>query len=375
MRILHVVTGLNTGGAERTLVKLLTNFGGDFESSAVSLTTRGSVAAEIEMLGVPVHALGMQPKVSAVFAMLRLVALMKNLKPHIVQTWMYHADLLGALAARRAGVSAVVWNIRNNDLSPDKTKWTTRATAKLCALTSTILPKAIICCSASARAVHQQLGYDVNRVTLIHNGFDLDLFRPDKQHRADVRRELAIPTGAPLVGLVARFDPQKDHRSFFFASGLLHRSYPAVHFVLAGKGVDQNNSEIGRLVTEAGVGDVTRLLGERHDIPRLTAALDIASSSSWGESFPNVIGEAMACGVPCVVTNVGDSAFIVGDTGRVVPRGDARALAGAWEDLLSMSDTEREMLGASARARIAEKFNVREIVKRYERLYESLVRI
>lgn len=207
---------------------------------------------------------------------------------------------------------------------------------------------------------------------MIPNGFDLDAFRPDPESRLAVRRQLEIPEDSLLIGLVARFHPQKDHHNFVQAAGLLHRAMPQVHFLLCGEGITWENPVLGEWIDDAGVESWCHLLGRREDMPKLTAALDIASSSSFGESFPNVVGEAMACGVPCVVTDVGDCAILVGKTGIVVPPNDAGALASAWHQLLEMSHEERRRLGQLARQRIKNKFDLNLVVSRYEDLYKSL---
>jgi glycosyltransferase involved in cell wall biosynthesis len=187
-----------------------------------------------------------------------------------------------------------------------------------------------------------------------------------------VRAELGVGQDVPLIGLIGRFDPQKNHAGFFEATGLLHHYCPEVHFVLAGKDIHQNNNELMQAIHNAGVQGATHLLGIRSDIPRLMAALDVLASSSYGEAFPNVLGEAMACGVPCAVTDVGDSAYIVGDTGKVVASGDMAGLAEAIKCLLELPTEERHTLGVQARARIADNFEIGKVVRQYESFYEEL---
>jgi glycosyltransferase involved in cell wall biosynthesis len=190
-----------------------------------------------------------------------------------------------------------------------------------------------------------------------------------------VREELGISQEALLIGLVGRFDPQKDHRNFVEAAARLRTDCPQVHFLLCGDGVNWNNAELTGWIGEAGLRQQFHLLGRREDMPRLTAALDISStSSSYGEGFPNVIGEAMACGVACAITDVGDSAFIVGETGLVVPPRDPEALAQAWKKLIEMGPEGRQKLGETARKRILENFSLPDIVARYEALYKEVVR-
>ena len=338
----------------------------------ISLSTIGGVGKEIERIGVPIEALGMRPGFPDPLSLIRLTCRLKALRPDAVHTWMYHADLVGGLAARIARVPAISWAIRNADLSVDKTKRTTRAVVHVCAMLSSKIPDRIVSCSYAARDIHISLGYDATRFVVIPNGFDLSKFRPNPVARSQIRDELGIGSNDFLIGLVARFDPQKNHAGFFQAASIIHTKRPEVHFVLAGKGMERRNSQVAAWIREAGIGDVTHLLGLREDMPRLTAAFDLASSSSWGEGFSNTIGEAMACGVPCVVTAVGDSAYMVGDTGLVVAPGDAHGLAAAWERLLALRPEERQFLGDQARARVAENFALEAIVRQYEEFYEKL---
>ncbi len=373
MRLAHIITGLDTGGAERMLLRLGERLHPDFEQSVISLTGAGPVAEELRAAGVEVVALGMSPSRPNPLDLWRLTQLLQRWKPDVVQTWMYHADLVGGLAARLAGIRAVAWNIRNNDLSPEKTSPRTRALVGWLARLSGWLPARIVCCSEAARRTHVALGYADDRFQVIPNGFDLRRFSPNPEARAGVRAELGLPPEAPLIGLIARFDPQKNHAGFLAAAGSLHRQSPDVHFVLAGRDVVPGNRPLLEWANAAGVSAVIHLLGERQDIPRLTASLDLATLASWGEAFPNVLGEAMACGVPCVATDAGDAALIIGDCGRVVPREDMTALAAAWLELLELPATQREALGNAARERIARHFNLDGIADRYAALYRAMV--
>lgn len=374
MRIIHVITGLDTGGAESSLHRLLSRIAPHFEPHVISLSTMGGTGYEIRRLGIPVESLGMKPGIPEPLTLVRLTRRLMALKPNVVHTWMYHADLVGGIAAHLARVPAVAWSIRNSDLSINKTKWTTRMVVRACALLSRRIPDRIVSCSSAARDIHIALGYDETRFIVIPNGFDLNRFRPDPVAFSQVRDELNIPVNTFVIGLVARFDPLKNHEGFFEAAGILHAKRPDVHFVLAGKGIEITNPRVAAWVRKMNIEGVTHLLGLREDIPRLTAAFDLATSSSWGEAFSNTVGEAMACAVPCVVTDVGDSAYTVGDTGLTVAPGDICGLAVAWEKLLGLSGEERRALGARARARVAENFSLETVVRRYEEFYEQLVR-
>lgn len=377
MKLVIVITGLNTGGAEIMLLKVLERLDSRFSLHVISLTDIGAVGLRIQALGIPVEAVGMQQGwVPSPMACARLVRLIKRRKPDVVHTWMYHADLLGGLAARIAGVPAAGWAIRSGTLSPMTSPWSTIAVVRACALVSRWIPNRILCCSEVARQVHVDLGYAADKMVVVPNGFDLSQFKPDAAARADVRSEFGVSPDTKVVGLICRFDPQKNHLGFVEAAGLLHQKMPDVHFLMAGKEIEENNVALMKAMRKAGIGGATHLLGLRSDIPRLMAALDVlASSSSYGEAFPNVLGEAMACGVPCAVTDVGDSAYIVDDTGRVVQPGDMPGLAKEMEALLTLSSAERASLGQRALARVAEHFEIGHVVKKYEAFYDELFEI
>lgn len=375
MKVVFIITGLSTGGAQTMLLKLLERIDRTrFEPEVISLTTRGRIGPRIEALGLPVHALGMRPGRPNPIKFVCLVRLLRRSRPDAVNTWMYHADLLGGLAARIANIKALAWSIRNSDLSPDHSKRATLLTAKICACISGWLPRRILSCSGRARDIHIANGYDGGRMVLIPNGFDLSRFRPDAGMRDAVREELKLASGTLIAGLIARDDPQKNHAGFIEVAAQVHRTLPQVHFVLAGDGIDQNNKRLMALIDRMNLTGHVHLLGRRDDIPRLMASFDIlASSSSFGEAFPNVLGEAMACGVPCLVTDAGDSAEIVGDTGRIVACGDMDGLAGKLIELLQWPAAQRAQLGALARQRICDRYEISDVTRRYEEFYVQLV--
>jgi len=376
MKLAFIITGLSTGGAETMLYKLMQRIDRNrFEPHVISLTTLGEIGPRIEELGIPVHALGMRPGLPSPLKFVQLIGLLRQLRPDLVHTWMYHADLLGGMAARLAGIKAVAWCIRNSDLSDERSKLSTRIVMKACALASAWLPKYIVTCSSRAGAIHVAVGYRADKIVVMPNGFDLSRFQPIADARSLVRTELGLESSTQLIGLIARNDPQKNHRGFIEAAVKVQRALPQVHFVLAGSGVDSKNKTLAALIESAGLGEHFHLLGQRDDIPNLMASLDLlASSSSFGEAFPNVLGEAMACGVPCVVTDVGDSAEIVGDTGRVVTSGDMEGLAQFLIKLLSMPAEQRNHLGELARKRVRDYYEIGDVARRYEDFYVKLKR-
>lgn len=377
LSILYVITGLFRGGAELMLYRLLSRMDRTrFTPQVVSLLEHGPISRKIQALGIPVRSLGMKEGIPNPVVVLRLARWLRQDPPDMMQTWMYHADLVGGLAARLVGNIPVAWGIRHSDLSSETSSRLTHLTVKTCALLSHWLPDHIVCCSEAARQYHTAIGYAAEKMVVIPNGYDVETFRPDLVARASVRKVLGVSEDAPIIGMVARFDPQKDHRTFVRAAQLLHRDRPDAHFLLCGMEVTWENQELARWIDDAGLRTHCHLLGRRDDdIANVTAALDIASlSSSYGEGFPNVVSEAMCCGVPCVVTDVGDAALIVGQTGIVVPPRNPEALAAAWRTMLEMGCEGRRPMGIAARQRIRERFDIAEIAGRYEHLFEELAR-
>jgi glycosyltransferase involved in cell wall biosynthesis len=373
-RILHIITSLDVGGAQVSLLRLLSHLGDQFTSEVVSLTTENIIGKQIRELGIPVHALGLRPGVPDPRLVTRLAGVIRRFQPDLIQTWMYHADLSGGLAARIAGSPPVIWNIRHSLGNLRDLKSSTRLVVKACALASHCLPVKIICNAQAGLRSHAAVGYDIVKMLVIPNGFDLEEFHPDLHARLSVRHELGLPDETILIGLCGRFHPQKDHENFLQAAGILHRNNPEIRFVLWGKDVYLENTIFQQWISHYGLGECVHLLGPRTDSPRLNAALDIATlSAAFGEAFPNVVGEAMACEVPCVVTDVGDAALIVGDTGKVVPVRSASSLADAWEEMLIMPYQERILLGKNARKRMVEHFSLKKTTAAYAGLYQDII--
>ena len=374
MKIVHIISGLNTGGAEVMLRELLRQSPrSDFEAQVISLSNIGTVGKSIQGLGFKVSSLGMRAGVPDVGAVWRLSRRLKRLQPDVVQTWLYHGDLVGGLAARLAGIEAILWGIHISFLDGPQSKKSTLAVVKASALLSRYIPRSIVCCAQSALELHERMGYDARKMRVIPNGFDTREFAPDPSARTSVRDELELSPHTPLVGLIGRFHPQKDHANFLKAASIVARSDSQTHFVLVGQGSEWSNRELARPIENAGLKARFHLLGLRNDIPRLSAALDVlALSSAYGEAFPLVVGQAMACEIPCAVTDVGDSAALVGDTGRVVPPHDSQSLADAIRELLQLSPEERRTLGRAARCRIEERFSIESVAARYHALYREL---
>jgi glycosyltransferase involved in cell wall biosynthesis len=370
----HLITGLDVGGAELALARLV---GGlrqlGVQSVVISITRPGLVGDRIRAEGVRVVTLGVRRGAVAPHAILRLRRVLADLEPDVLQTWMYHADLLGTLSAPRRRRPALVWNVRASNVEMKHYRWLSRATRRACVWFSR-RPRVVVANSYAGVAFHEGLGYRPARWIVIPNGIDVAQFRPDPIARGAIRAELGIPPAATVLGLIARADPMKGHDVFLPAAAELLSSLPSLHVLLAGEGVRADAAPFAAWLDRLAPGERERvhLLGLREDMPAINAALDVACSvSRFGEGFPNAIAEAMACGVPVVSTDVGDAAHVVGESGFIVPPDDAPALAARCRDLLT-DRPRRCQLGQAARNRIERQFGYHRVVQAYERLYREL---
>jgi len=375
LRVLHVITGLGQGGAESVLARLATCPASGVRHIVVSLTDEGLYGATLREAGVDVYALHMprgRPTLGGFLALRRLIAAWR---PNVVQTWMYHADLIGGLAARLAGTRAVAWGIRNSGAHLEKSSWSARLVLRICARLSGRVPAAIVCCAEDAARRHAERGYASERMTVVPNGYDLSRFMPDPAGGAALRAGWDVSPDDTLVGCVARWDPLKDHENLLAALAVLRQagSAPGLRCVLVGRGMDAGNAELAAALRRHGLEQAVILAGPRNDIPAVMSALDLHVLPSRAEGFPNVVAEAMACGTPCLVTDVGDAALIVGDTGWVVRPEDARALAGGIAVALTrLAGPDRPALAEACRERVEREFSLSAMVDGYRRVWTRI---
>lgn len=377
IRVSFVISGLGPGGAEMMLWKLLSRIDRRrFAPFIISLSDEaeaGPMLPRFRELGLPCEFLGWRA-VGVMRGLAGLVRAVRMQRPDVMQGWMYYGNVAASLARVLARLDApVLWNVRATLMAREHEKRLTAAMIWLGGKLSFTTKKIINNSIASARE-HERIGYESAKQVILPNGFDTDLFRPSAEARAALREALGIGLETPLVGLFARFHPMKDHATFLRAASIVKQSYPHTQFVLAGDRVHSTNVELASLVDEFGLRSDVILLGARNDVHKLMPAVDVVvSSSSSGEGFPNVIGEAMSCGVPCVVTDVGDSAAVIGDTGLVVPPADARALADGITRVLALDRVSREAMAQRTRARAIAHFSLDAVVRRYEALYAEVL--
>lgn len=364
--VIHIITSLQDGGAEGVLSRLCLY---DKASThiVISLMDKGKYGPILEAANIEVHTLEIPRGKIRINSLIKLYKIIKSKKPALVQTWMYHSDLLGVLIAKIAGVKKIYWNIRNSDLDPSVSTLSTIWIVKVCALLSHVLPSKVIVCARRAADMHKQLGYAAAKMVTITNGYDLSVFKPDPELGIRTRAELGLTAEQPVIGFVARYDPQKDHAALLAALSQLKSRAITPTCLLIGKGMDQDNVTITTEIRRHNLSDSVRLLGRRTDIPALMNVLDLhVMSSAFGEGFPNVLAEAMACGTPCVSTDVGDAADIIGETGRIAPPRNPDALARAIEEMLAIRGTEQwPVVRHSAVTRIQESFKIESMIRQY----------
>jgi glycosyltransferase involved in cell wall biosynthesis len=366
--ICHVITTTSAGGAEKQLLTLVANSAESLEHTVISLQTSGELAPALEAAGAQVISLGLKPGVKALLQGPGLVRrALQQARPKVVHTWLYHADLLGALAKRRNDGVPLIWGVRNSDLALSQA---TRLVVKACVALAG-RPAAIVANSRSGADWHIGLGYPADKIRVIPNGFDTDRFQPDEKAREETRAALGIPQDALVVGRVARLDAAKDYPGLAEAARLALGRVPSLFFLLIGRGVEIDNPQM-KPWREPPLAGRSLLLGYREDVPQLLNAMDLHLSNSLSEGLSNVVGEAMASGLPSLVTNVGDSREMVGDTGRVVPPAQPEALAAELKEMAGLGREQLQLLGAAARARVMERYSLAAMKAAYIDLYREL---
>jgi len=376
IRVVHIITGLSDGGAEGVLFRLC-KYDKKNNHFVVSLTGSGKYASLLRDEGVDVVFLNLK---SSAFGFLlgitKLFFLLRRNRSSIVQTWMYHSDLIGGLISKLAGVKTVYWNVRHTSFEPGSSKRTTMLLVKICASLSGLIPKKIIYCAYEAKVVHEAIGYKKGKDKIISNGYDLNIFKVFKSQAAEVFSELSFNNDYFLLGMVGRYDAQKDHQGLIEALSIVARRSCFFKIFLIGHDLDENNQNLKSRITFYQLDENVILLGQRTDIPAIMNAIDLhVLSSSFGEGFPNVIAEAMACGTPCVTTDVGDAAVIVGDTGWVVPPKNPQALASAILEAINEVKNNPQawkIRKQASRDRIVNNFSVEKMISRYHQVWDNI---
>jgi glycosyltransferase involved in cell wall biosynthesis len=369
MKIVHIISSLNTGGAETMLVRLIRGMP-NHNHVVITLTAVGPLGELLQASGYAVHNIGLRAS-NAWYALPQLWKIIYGESPDIVQTWMYHADLIGGVIGRMAGVRNIVWNVRNTEI-PQGQLSMTGLIIRLCAVISGWLPKAVICCAHAGLEVHAARGYKRQKMLVLPNGYDTHEWQPKCVDRWEIRRDYGLSREAFVVGIVGRYDKLKGYDLFIEAANRISKVIHNVLFIMVGRNVDDTNVELRSLIESRGGDAAFRLFGERSDVAQLMSTMDVFCLTSSAEGFPNVVAEAMLMRVPCVVTNVGDAARIVGSRGLVVPSGNPNAFAEAVKSVESNGVEWRKAAGEAARQHIVDHYSIEIISKNYEQLYENI---
>ncbi|MBV1888830.1 MAG: glycosyltransferase [Proteobacteria bacterium] len=374
MKIIHVITSLNTGGAERALYNLLQGgLNKNHENHVVSLNDTGTIGPQIEALGVPVITLDMPIGRPTLTGIIKLQRAIRELNPDLIQGWMYHGNLAATLARFFSpNKTILIWGIRHSLYEIKSEKWLTQLIIKANRSLSKS-PDVILYNSQLSQQQHEKFGFFSSNGRVIPNGINLKQFQFSEVERIRVRAELGIPEDALVAGHVARFHPMKDHPLFLQAAVDIARRFDNFHCLLIGRDIKFTNEDLKKHIPNE-LESRFHLLGERRDVASVMSAMDIFTlTSEWGEGFPNVLGEAMATGLLCVTTNVGDSALIIGDCRKIIEPKDKTALTAMIESFFNLPATDRRVIGEQARHRIEEKFSLAAIVEKYSNLYGSAV--
>lgn len=370
-----MITGLEDGGAERVLSNLCSN---DSRSKHVvlPLLSGGKHEAKLIASGIEVMPVGFTRGKFGVRPFTRLVQRLRTLNPDIVQTWMPHGDLVGGLAGVIAGAKVILWGVHHSEMMKGDSNTVGNGFLKLLAFLSFFLPSRIIYTSASSRKIYELYGYSARKSLVVPSGFDLASFRPSANRANWLEGGFAQPKEVVTFGVLARSHPQKNLIGVLKAFVAAQARQPNIMLVMAGKGIDSSSSGLHRVVREEGAGDYVQLRGPEVDVPSFLNSVDyLILGSTHGESFPNVLGEAMACGVPCIASQVGASGEIVGDTGWMVRPGDTEALVKAILDASREPLESRRTRSKASRERISANFSMSTMVESYRRVYSEALKV
>lgn len=371
-RVLFVTTGLGVGGAERALESLMPRLlERDLEVAVVSLRETQPVGMSMRAMGVSVTDLGMGPSEPSPAGYARLLTAVRHFKPNILHGWMYHGNVaahFGRVASPRARVLGTVHQtLARLDLESPVTRAVIRTDAAL-----SHAADRIIYVAQSAAAQHVANGYSKKNGVVIPNGIDTTHFSRLSMERDSIHAELGIPVQSHVIGMIGRLHPSKNHRGFLRAARALACRRQDVHFVVVGSGVTAAESSLAALASAPELAGRLHLLGPRNDVARVLSGFDLYVLSSIQEALPNVVSEAMACEVPCIVSDVGDAGWMVGDTGWVVPPSEDFMLAEAMDAALNEGDQALMTRGAKARQRVQGELSIEQMTSRYVDLYRSL---
>ncbi|SKC30953.1 Putative glycosyltransferase EpsF [Photobacterium piscicola] len=370
-RIIHVITGLGNGGAEGVLFRLINETNKEIEHVVVSITGEGKYGKYLKDIGCDIYTLNAKRSILALFISLpRLIKIIYISKPDVVQTWMYHADIIGGVAAKFCRVKKIYWGLRHTDLTPTVNSRSTLIAAKVCALFSYFIPNKIVTCSLNAVSNHIKVGYrDIFHY--IPNGLDINRYSSSEEKRNIGQRQLKLDNSKIILGCVARYHPQKNHVGLINAFSNLKNSN--IQLLLVGSGCTEDNEKLVSLIKSNEVSEKVSLVGEQDDISMIMNVIDILILSSFGEGFPNVIAEAMSTGKIIVTTDVGDSRHIIGKMNVVCKSINDNCLYEGMKNGIAMYENmnTRKEIQKYNESRVKEKYSLPRMCDSYVALWRS----
>jgi glycosyltransferase involved in cell wall biosynthesis len=373
MKVAHIISGLGLGGTEKILHNLCVNDNLN-KHIVISLTSAGYYGALLKKKNIKFYVCNLRSIFFFFFSFFKLIKILKYQKIDIVQTWLYHADFFGGIAACIAGIKNIIWNIRHSSLEKGKSKNSTILMVKILSKLSWFVPIQIITCSKLAENIHSKLGYCKKKMIYIPNGYDCSILKPINSKFFFIRKKFSLEKKTPLLGMIGRFDPQKDHKNLFEALSLLKNQNQNFNCILVGNNINKKNFFLISLISKYKLTNHVKLHEYSTKISEIMSELDILVLSSSSEAFPNVVAEAMSCKTPCVVTNVGDAALIVGDTGWVVPPKNPPALARSLKIAISNIKFNNWKLRCSqARLRIKKNFDIINMINSYNKVWKNVL--
>ncbi|QBL09811.1 glycosyltransferase [Rheinheimera sp. D18] len=371
MKVCHVITSLDIGGAELVLYRLLSAQRDNVaDVSVITLRPEGALAAKLRDAGFQVYSLNVSGLFSLASAVIKLVKLLQVIKPEVVQSWLYHADFIASLSSFWLKDIRYVWGIHTCQLP--KGNPATWLIMKCCAFLSHRVPDKIVCVAKAAQQLHVRSGYAANKISVIPNGFAVSEYAPEPGLRQALRRELQLPSSAVIVGIIARWHADKGQDLMLEAIKHVQIANPDVIFLFVGRGCDADNTAMEQLVKACPYPEKILALGERSDIPALLNTIDVFCMPSRTEAFPLALGEAMCAALPVVATNVGDVEYMTGNLVTLAKPADSASLAECLSGILANSAEYRAQLGQNLHKRVSEHFSIEQMVKRYQQLYSSL---
>ena len=373
MRILHIITGLDDGGAEAVLYRIC-KLDKEYHHIVISFQGEQKYVSLLQKNNISVHTLNFSKTRINIFGLFKLLKLIKQLKPDVVQTWMPHADLIGGVMARIVGVKNIFWGIHHTNLIKGKINRIVLIIVKLNSILSSFVPTKIIYCAEKSREVQESIGFKKNKGVVVHNGYDTNSFFQDSSVENDIRNELGISHETFVIGHVGSYNPLKDQETLIKSLGYLDQKGINFNAIFVGKKLDPSNDNLIKLIKDNGLTKRIHLLGIRNDISAIMNGIDVFMLSSVSEAFPNVLNEAMACGTPCISTDVGDTALIVGNTGWIVSPQDAKALAKSSIKALEEKKLHHEsweQRKKDCRQRIIENFSFEKMIKKYKDVWNT----